>query len=147
MTALVSPVTADLEVPNAPRAPSTTPRIVKWVARPIAQDLPAPEGFEDIEDIVQELESDAPTRALLETARRELARELPVAPESLAALRLARGWSQKRLADLIGTSQSHIARLECNRGDVMLSTANALAAKLGVSLEVVSRALDWKKRE
>jgi ribosome-binding protein aMBF1 (putative translation factor) len=118
---------------------------VQWSARPLAQNLPIPDGFEDINDIVEELEQAPAARAQFEAARKQLAAELPIDKTSLAAFRLARGWSQKRLADEIGTSQSHIARIENGRGNVLLNTANDLAAALGVTLEEVSRALGCLK--
>jgi transcriptional regulator with XRE-family HTH domain len=45
--------------------------------------------------------------------------------------RLMRGWSQKQLADAIGTSQPHIARIESGRDTLLLTTAARLADALG----------------
>ncbi|WP_412130714.1 helix-turn-helix domain-containing protein [Bordetella bronchiseptica] len=50
-------------------------------------------------------------------------------------MRLAAGLSQTQLAKLVGTSQSHIAKIEAGHVRVYLDTANRLATALGVDLE------------
>lgn len=64
----------------------------------------------------------------------------------MAKLRRKQGWSQKKLAAAIGTSQLHIARIENGRDDVLLATANQLAKALNVSLEEISAALGYDSR-
>lgn len=81
--------------------------------------------------------------AALEAARRRIADKLPGSKITLAKLRLRRGWSQKRLAEAIGTSQPHIARIENGRDNVLLSTANELARALGVTLDEINIALGY----
>lgn len=58
----------------------------------------------------------------------------------LATYRLAKGWSQKRLADELGTSQSYIARLETGRSDPQMSTVRRICLALGISLDEFARA-------
>ena len=59
--------------------------------------------------------------------------------EQLAEQRVARGLSQKELAELCGTTQSAIARLEAGgrppRIDTLLRIANALDCELVVQLK------------
>lgn len=62
---------------------------------------------------------------------------------TLATLRMRRGWSQKQLAEAIGTSQPHIARIENGRDNVLLATANQLAKALGVTLDEINRCLGF----
>jgi len=50
------------------------------------------------------------------------------------------------LAEAIGTSQPHIARIKNGRDNVMLDTANQLARALGVSLEEINTALGFGRR-
>jgi transcriptional regulator with XRE-family HTH domain len=71
---------------------------------------------------------------------------MPLERSALAVLRMQRGWSQKRLADAIGTSQPHIARIEKGRDNVLLATANELARTLDVSLEQINEALGFGKK-
>jgi transcriptional regulator with XRE-family HTH domain len=86
---------------------------------------------------------DPKQRVLLDAARRRLAEKLPQSDITLAKLRLRKGWSQKRLAEEIGTSQPHIARIENGRDNVLLSTANELARALDVTLSEVNAALGF----
>jgi ParB-like chromosome segregation protein Spo0J len=74
-------------------------------------DIPIPEGFEEIDSVAEEYERDAAKAEALRAARQRLARKLEELTP-LARLRLSRGWSQKRLADELGTSREHIARIE-----------------------------------
>jgi len=56
-------------------------------------------------------------------------------PDSLAALRLARGLSQSSLAVTLGTSQSHVAKIETGKVKIQFLTATLLADALRVSLD------------
>lgn len=65
----------------------------------------------------------------------------------LRALRHRRGWTQQRLADEAGVSQSAIARIELGRGDRVTArslerVANALGARVHVRLDWNGEALD-----
>jgi DNA-binding XRE family transcriptional regulator len=102
-----------------------------------------PEGFVDIDEAVTSLEADPVRREGLAKARQRIAQEVGAERRGLAYLRLRQGWSQKTLADAIGTSQSHIARIEAGRGDVLLGTANNLARVLGVSILEINEALGF----
>jgi DNA-binding XRE family transcriptional regulator len=129
-----------------PSAPATKRAdVLQWESRFRAEDVPVAEGFEDIDDVVEARERDPSTKTAMELARRRLAAKLRTTANGLAALRLRRGWSQKRLAEAIGTSQSHIARIENGRDNVLLATANELARELGVKLDDVNRALGYGK--
>lgn len=48
--------------------------------------------------------------------------------------RTAKGWSQKQLADAIGTSQQQIARFEAQGSDIKSSVLVKLSDALGVSV-------------
>lgn len=71
-------------------------------------------------------------------ARKALAKEYEAVgvPESLAMLRLRCGLSQQALAERLGTSQSHIAKIEAGRiPKLQWQTAVKLADALCVSLD------------
>lgn len=98
----------------------------------VAADFPAPAGFRTIDDVVEGYETDELKRQALAQARSRLAEKIPYSMARLLELRLKRGLSQRALAKLIGTSQSHIARIETGREDIRMSTLRKLAAEFNV---------------
>ena len=56
-------------------------------------------------------------------------------PNSIAAARLQAGLSQAKLAKAIGTSQSHIAKIEAGKVRIQLSTATQLGDALNIALD------------
>ena len=56
-------------------------------------------------------------------------------PNSIAAARLQAGLSQAELAKAIGTSQSHIAKIEAGKVRIQLSTATQLGDALNITLD------------
>ena len=143
MTALAFPVTVDPA--SVPAGPGTSADVVQWETYFRPQDIPIPDGFEDIDALVAEREANPVERIALEAARMRLAEKLKDIHSGLATLRLQQGWSQKQLAQAIGTSQSHIARIENGRDNVLLETANKLARALGVTLTEINDALGYSQ--
>lgn len=118
--------------------PSTSPD--NWY-QPTPVALP-PAGCLDIDDVVANDEKIPSRRAALEAARVRLADEL-YANEPYAALRVMRmrqGLSQRSLAKLLATSQSHVASVENGESDVRLSTITRWAEVLGQSVGAVAEA-------
>jgi DNA-binding XRE family transcriptional regulator len=114
-------------------APAAAPALyLAWVNVP---SLPAAidSEFQDIDEVVKADERNDVRRQHIERARKTIAGRLPRETAGIAALRLNKGWSQLRLAQELGTSQSHIARIEAGQ-DILLDTARRLAKALGVSL-------------
>jgi predicted transcriptional regulator len=66
-------------------------------------------------------------------------------PATLAAFRLARGLSQKQLAERLGTSQSYVARLEAGQIDPQFSTVRRVCSELGIDLARFARALEARR--
>ncbi|MBB2930991.1 helix-turn-helix domain-containing protein [Paraburkholderia silvatlantica] len=56
-------------------------------------------------------------------------------PDSIAAARLRAGLSQAKLAEAIGTSQSHIAKIEAGKVQIQFATAAQLADALKITLD------------
>lgn len=101
----------------------------------VARFLPegkARDGMVQIDDLIAELEVGGEGKAAFAEARRWVADSFYSETNSLRALRLAKGLSQRELADKIGTKQPHIARIESGQ-DVQISTVVKLADALGVS--------------
>jgi ribosome-binding protein aMBF1 (putative translation factor) len=91
-----------------------------------------PRGYKRVQDIVARNEANPERRALIERGRRQIAKDFYTDERSpLAKLRLSKGWSQARLANEIGTTQSHVARMEAGQ-DLLLSTVARLASALDV---------------
>ncbi len=51
----------------------------------------------------------------------------------LRTLRLARGWSQEKMAEKCGLHRTYVGAIERGERNVTLQTLNALAVALGVS--------------
>lgn len=96
----------------------------------------------DIDDLVEGYEQDPEARKLLQEARQWLAGADAERGKPMRALRLRAGLSQANVAERIGTSQSHYARIENGKGgSVHLSTAMRIADVLQVSLPQVAELL------
>lgn len=80
--------------------------------------------------------------AVLQEARKKLANKAyNDESHSLSALRLGAGLSQSSLANLSGTSQSHIARIEAGKTDPGTQLIVKIAAALGVEAETAFTAI------
>ena len=103
------------------------------VLEPVTVAAPLPEGFEDIDLLVERAEQDAAAKQAIAAGRRAVAENFySEAPRVLSYYRLQKGWSQKELAAQLGTSQSYIARLEAGVIDPQVSTLTRLAAALEI---------------
>lgn len=91
-----------------------------------------------LNSISREREQNDPAfKARMIEARKSLAEEIhDVSPEdSFVKLRLRKGLSQQRLANLMGTHQSHIAKIEAGSINISFETAVKLADALEISLD------------
>ena len=107
----------------------------------IVKEIPSPDELRDT--FAEMWEADESNKKHLVDARKWLSESLnkaTVAP-TLASLRLAKGWSQKKLAEVMASSQSHMARLEQGTEDVRLSTLRKLMVALDVDLNTIDAAL------
>jgi DNA-binding XRE family transcriptional regulator len=128
---------------NIAATPATPPGKILMCNFYRGDDFSIPDGFVDIDSAVDEQERDPAIRAGIARARTRLAEQLPIGRSSLAYLRMRCGLSQRQLAEKIGTSQPHVARIEAGRDNVLLKTANLLAHALDSTLEEVNRALGY----
>lgn len=99
----------------------------------VGPNIPMPPRYADIDEVVARAEKDPRRKAALVRARERLAETAYKgrAKGSIASIRLKRGWSQNDLSVVMGTSQSHIARIESG-DDVRISTVVKLAAALKI---------------
>lgn len=97
------------------------------------------EGYLDADDFERQLISEDPAFAKsMLRARQKLSTS--IGATGLKAIRLAAGLSQAQLAELIGTSQPHIARLEKSPEAMYLETAVKLSHALNIDLKEIATA-------
>lgn len=105
----------------------------------------APARTRSLTDIIDRWNQDPARREGLKRARVELGRLTGGANEvTIRSMRLKAGMSQTDLARSIGTSQSHIARIEGKTLEPTLDTCRRLARALGVDLNTIDQALSCR---
>lgn len=103
---------------------------------------PVPANHTMIGQLLDEWERDDQGRAALESGRRWVAETFYNEDgDTVRTLRLRMGWSQTRLADALGTSQSHIARIERGTENLTIETCRKLASALAIDLNTLDQAL------
>jgi len=114
---------------------------------PVQPQKPADAGPRDALDrMLARWEHDPQRRAALERGRQWVANAvLAGMPETPQRLRLARGWSQARLAEEMGTTQARISRLERGLVEPDRVTLRQWARALGVGIEVLDQAIENQK--
>jgi DNA-binding XRE family transcriptional regulator len=112
---------------------------------PIMVDAPLPPDFVDVDTLVEQEEKDLVVKQAIATGRKAVANAYYSAgPQPLSYHRLSHGWSQKELAERMGTSQSYIARLEAGDVDPQVSTVKRLAAVFELPASVMLDAITAK---
>jgi transcriptional regulator with XRE-family HTH domain len=92
--------------------------------------------------LIREWETDEKKRAALEEGRRWVADTFHCDDgETVRTLRLRKGWSQSQLAKMLGTSQSHVARIERGTENLTIETCRKLSATLDIDLNTLDLAL------
>ncbi len=107
---------------------------------------PPPARYSTIQDLISEWEQDPTGRAELETGRDWVADQFYGEDgETVRTLRLRKGWSQTQLADVLSTSQSHVARIERGTENFTIETCRKLARALEIDMNRLDQAL--RRRE
>ncbi len=95
-----------------------------------------------ISQLVAEWEQDAKGRATLEEGRQWVAGTFYGDDgDTVRTLRLRKGWPQTRLAKELGTSQSHVARIERGTENLAIGTCRRLSKVLGIDMNTLDQAL------
>lgn len=101
-----------------------------------------PAKYSSINQLSAEWEQDSEGRAVLEEGRRWVADTFYSEDgDTVRTLRLRKGWSQTRLGEELGTSQSHVARIERGTENLAIQTCRKLARALDVDLNTLDQAL------
>lgn len=124
------------------------------LGRPVVVALRKPEakpvlpvGYSSIDDVVSELFSDADGAQALLEARADLAEDIhAIEGMTLRARRLALGLSQAKLAEMIGTQQPHIARIERGTENLHISTCRRLCVALQVDMNDMDKLLERQEQ-
>lgn len=113
---------------------------------PPSPDHSGIEGSVSIDDLIANLELESEWSEAFAESRKEIAAEVG-AISKLAELRLARGLSQRRLAELSGCSQPQLARLERGKGNPSIGTLRRVASALSVTIESAVSAFEAARRQ
>lgn len=107
-----------------------------------------PDGYKEIDILIQERENNPSRAKALAKARERLAQKVTDNEDvTLAVLRLRAGLSQHGLAEKIGNSQPSYSKIEAGKTEIMHSTYEKLVEVLGVSRDVLSQAIKNTQRE
>lgn len=106
------------------------------------QAEPIPDRHVSVGALIDRWSTDPARNAALVRARGWLADVTNVANgDTVRTLRRRKGLSQSQLAEAIGTSQPHIARIERGTDNVTIDTCRRLASALGIDLNTLDAAL------
>lgn len=107
-----------------------------------AAPLQVPAKHTSIRDLIGQWETSDKKRGALKEGRRWVADTFYGDDgETVRTLRLHKGWSQIRLSEALGTSQSHVARIERGTENLSIETCRRLSAVLGIDLNTLDLAL------
>jgi ribosome-binding protein aMBF1 (putative translation factor) len=101
-----------------------------------------PAAHQSIGDLVSNWSKDETRRVALEQARAWVADTFHAEDgDTVRTLRLSKGWSQTQLANELGTSQPHVARIERGTENVTIETCRRLCRVLGIDMNMLDAAL------
>ncbi|WP_051234211.1 helix-turn-helix domain-containing protein [Halomonas halocynthiae] len=106
----------------------------------------APGCATSIQDVVANSEKNPRKKAALERARARIADQVSRGDgDTVKSLRLRKGWSQTTLSTLLGTSQSHVARIERGSENVTWETMRKLCDTLDVDMNTIDTMLQRQR--
>ncbi|MCH8071675.1 MAG: helix-turn-helix transcriptional regulator [Proteobacteria bacterium] len=102
----------------------------------------SPAGYKSIDDVVAKFESTDKGRFAMKHGRTWVAKAFyGDVGETIRTLRLTKGLSQSELAKSLGTSQSHVARIERGRENPLIKTCRRLCDALGIDMNTLDEAM------
>lgn len=106
------------------------------------KEVVTPAKYTSIDDLVSEWSQDADMRKALEDARQWYAEQYHAEDGvTVRNMRLKKGWSQTQLAEALGSSQSHVARIERGTENVSIETCRKLCTALDIDMNALDAAL------
>lgn len=127
-------------------APETTSDVLRCPVINIAdhsrKQIEVPPKHRPIGEVAAEWARDEKRRQALAEARQWVADTFHGQDgDTVRTLRLRRGWSQSRLAEAIGSSQSHVARIERGTENLAMQTCRRLCEVLEIDMNTLDQAL------
>lgn len=128
---------------NLVETPSPATRTVAKVCKmPAPAQVPVPKDYLSADDLVREFAVDDDSRAALERGRRWVADAFFADDgDTVRTLRLRKGWSQSQLAKALGTSQSHVARIERGSENLYIGTCRKICSALAIDMNTLDQLL------
>ncbi len=106
-----------------------------------------PPKYTAIADVVREFESTEQGRIAMEDARKWIGKTFHSEEGmTVRSMRLKMGWSQIQLARKLGTSQSHIARIERGSENLYIDTCRRLCDVFKIDMNMLNQALQNQKQ-
>lgn len=149
-TQIFSPERSELKVVGSYSVESSTTElgyceiVVVDQSRPRERVLPNHVSIDDLEARLSKIPGMAEE---LGRARNWVAEALYPNQTTLRTLRLAAGLTQTLLANRIGTSQPHLARMEKGQGDIMRDTMRRLCGALRVDMNTLDEAMQASAKD
>jgi ribosome-binding protein aMBF1 (putative translation factor) len=107
-----------------------------------SRDSQIPARHSSINDLASKWEQDEDFRKELEKARHWVADTFyGQEKDTIRTMRLRKGLSQSKLADILGTSQSHVARIENGYADILFDTCRKLCHALEIDMNKLNEAM------
>ena len=118
----------------------STPKVIRF---PEPERPVVPEGYTSLDALAEKFARSQEGRSALHHGRKWVADQFNSEDGvTIKTLRLKKGWSQADLARYLGTSQSHISRLEKGGEDLRFSTLKKLCSALDQDMTMISGAID-----
>lgn len=109
---------------------------------PVCLPPQTPAKYRSVRALVEQWEQVQEKRDALEKGRRWIADTFYGEDgDTVRTLRLRKGWSQTRFAEVLGTSQSHVARIERGTENLSVETCRKLAAALDIDMNTLDQML------
>lgn len=137
---MMSSTLKDIEVESIVSLPGSAESNIIFAEFNTAEFSPLPEGSISIDDFIKGVEEDEDLSKELEKARALIAEKF-YKEDSITSYRLKHGWSQRELANKLGTSQSHVSKIESGREDLRLSTIQKLAEVFNIDKAEIIKVL------
>lgn len=109
-------------------------------------DVADAHGYIDASELLSLLPDTAEDIEILHSVRQQLSKDIYPEQNTLAAIRLSKGFTQRDLAELVGSPQPHIANIESGKVDVGRRLMNKLCDALNINMNELNEALKANDR-
>lgn len=100
-----------------------------------------PDGYIDASDLLSLIPDTEEDLQVVKSVRQQISRDLYPDQNTLAAIRLSKGLTQRDLAVMVGSPQPYIAKIESGNVDVGRKIMNKLCDALDINMNQLNEAL------